>query len=256
MGQGSSRIYNLISLIFLILTIVVIVLVITSFFGPPAAGPVAPVVVPTELVLPSVTPSNTPTVTLPPTLTLTPTNTLTPTETLPPTPTPTVSPTITDTPGPTDTPSATPTPSISPTPTPTETPTGPTNTPVPTLSPFLYDLRDGQPIYTQNFANTAGCAWQGIGGQVFDINGMAVTGMQVRITGPNVGERFVTSGSNSLYGAGGWEQPVDNKINGNTYYVELLSAGGTPISPQIQIAFVMDCTKNLALVNFVQVRAQ
>ncbi len=256
MGQGSSRIYNLISLIFLILTIIVIVLVVMQFFAPPVTPPAAAVIVPTALELPSVTPSNTPTATLPPTLTFTPTNTLTPTETLPPTVTPTVSPTITDTPGPTDTPTVTPTPSTSPTPTPTATPTGPTNTPPPTLSPFLYDLRDGQIIFTQNFANTAGCAWQGIGGQVFDINSAAVTGMQVRITGPGVGERFVITGSNSLYGAGGWEQPVDNVINGNTYYVELLSAGGTPISPRIEVTFPLDCSRNLALVNFVQVRAQ
>ncbi|MBC6937376.1 MAG: hypothetical protein DWB42_16275 [Chloroflexi bacterium] len=109
-------------------------------------------------------------------------------------------------------------------------------------------------IYTQNFANSAGCAWQGIGGQVIDINNVALNGLQVHIFGPAIGDRFVTSGSNSLYGAGGWEQPVDNKINGNTYYVELLSAGGTPISPRIEVAFPLDCTKNVALVNFIQIR--
>lgn len=256
MGQGSSRIYNLISLIFLVLTIVVIVLVIMRFLGPPATTPQSAAVAPTAFVLPSLTPSNTPTATLPPTFTLTPTDTPTPTETLPPTATFTVSPTITDTPGPTDTPSVTPTPSTSPTPTPTETPTGPTNTPPPTLSPFLYDLRDEDVIFTQNFANTAGCAWQGLGGQVFDINSTAVNGMQIHVFGPTIGDRFVTSGSNSLYGAGGWEQPVDNKINGNTYYVELLSPGGTAISPRIQVTFPTDCTRNLALVNFVQVRPQ
>lgn len=256
MGQGSSRIYNLISLIFLVLTIVVIVLVVMRFLGPPAATPLAVADAPTAFVLPSLTPSNTPTITQPPTFTLTPTDTLTPTETQPPTATIAPSATITDTPGPTDTPSMTPTPSISPTPTPTETPTGPTDTPQPTLSPFLYDLRDQQVIFTQNFANTAGCAWQGLGGQVFDINDTAVNGMQIHVFGPNVGDRFVTSGSNSLYGAGGWEQPVDNKINGGTYYVELLSPAGTAISPRIQVTFPTDCAQNLALVNFVQVRPQ
>lgn len=256
MGQGSSRIYNLISLIFLVLTIVVIVLVIMRMFGPPSASPEIAASVPTAFVLPSLTPSNTPTNTLPPTFTQTPTETSTPTETPPPTATLAPSSTITETLGPTDTPSVTPTPSTSPTPSPTATPTGPTDTPVPTLSPFLYGLRDDQVIFTQNFANTAGCAWQGVGGQVFDINSTAVNGMQIHIFGPDIGDRFVTSGSNSLYGAGGWEQPVDNKINGNTYYVELLSPGGTPISERIQVTFPTDCTRNLALVNFVQVRPQ
>lgn len=255
MGQGSSRIYNLISLIFLILTIVVLVLVIFRLFGPPSTAQQAAAALPTAVVLPSVTASNTPTKTLPPTFTLTPTDTSTPTETLPPTATIAPSSTITETLGPTDTPSMTPTPSVSPTPTPTETPTGPTTTPSPTLSPFPYGLRDPEVIFTQNFANTAGCAWQGIGGQVFDINNTAVNGMQIHIFGPNVGDRFVTSGSNSLYGAGGWEQPVDNKINGDTYYVELLSPAGTPISERIQVTFPTDCAKNLALVNFKQVRA-
>jgi hypothetical protein len=256
MGQGSSRIYNLISLIFLVLTIVVIVLVIMRMFGPPVTSPASEAAVPTAIILPSLTPSNTPTNTLPPTFTLTPTETSTPTETLPPTATIAPSSTITDTPGPTDTPTVTPTPSTSPTPSPTATPTGPTNTAVPTLSPFLYGLRDPEVIYTQNFANTAGCAWQGLGGQVFDINNNAVNGMQIHIFGPNVGDRFVISGSNSLYGAGGWEQPVDNKINGNTYYIELLSPAGTPISERIEVTFPTDCTKNLALVNFIQVRPQ
>ncbi|HEX2907555.1 MAG TPA: hypothetical protein VHO69_11875, partial [Phototrophicaceae bacterium] len=230
MGQGQSRIYNLISLVFLVLTVVVIIVAVMQFLRPAAAQPQAAADLPTPFVLPTMTPSNTPTNTQPPTFTFTPTETATPTVTATTAPTVTATSTITDTPGPTDTPSVTPTPSTSPTPTPTETPTGPTNTPSPTTSPFPYDVRDGQVIYTTNFANTAGCAWQGVGGQVYDINNNAVNGMQIHIFNAQIGDRTVTSGSNSLYGPGGWEQPVDNKINNNTYFVELLSAAGTPIS--------------------------
>jgi hypothetical protein len=252
MGQGNARIFNIISIVFLLLSIVVIILVVMRLLGP-AATPQSVGQLPTPFVLPTQTPTNTLIPTQPPTFTLTPTDTLTPTQTETPSPTITTSATITDTPAATDTPSATPTPSISPTPSPTETPTGPTPTLAPTLSPFLFDLREGQIILTSNFANSAACAWQGIGGQVFDLAGAPMNGLRLHIYGGDI-DRRVDSGSNSLYGAAGWEQPVDNKINGNTYYVELESQGGTVISPPVTVSFPSDCTKNLALVNFIQVR--
>jgi hypothetical protein len=253
MGQGRSRIYNLISLTFLILAVLVIG-VVALRLGGPAIERQDIAALPTVNILPTITPSDTPTRTQPPTFTHTPTDTETPTIT--PTPTDTLAPTatITDTPGPTDTPSQTPTPSFSPTPSPTETPTGPSETPSPTTSPFLFNLREAEPNYTKNFANQAGCAWQGIGGQVLDQANAPVPGLRIHIFGPNAFDRTVDSGSNSLYGPGGWEQPVDNKINGSTYYVELLSGAGTPISPRITVTFPSDCEKNLALVNFIQVR--
>jgi hypothetical protein len=252
MGQGNARIFNIISIVFLLLSIVVIILVVTKLLGP-GATPQSVGQLPTPFVLPTETATNTLVPTQVPTFTLTPTDTLTPTETETPTPTITTSATITDTAAPTDTPSATPTPSVSPTPSPTETPTGPTPTLENTLSPFLFDLREGQIILTSNFANSAACAWQGIGGQVFDLSGAPMNGLRLHVFGGDI-DRRVDSGSNSLYGAAGWEQPVDSKINGNTYYVELESQGGTVISPRVTVTFPSDCTKNLALVNFIQVR--
>lgn len=253
MGQGNARIFNFISILFLVLTIVVIVLVVRALLGPPATQrQSAPA--PTIAVLPTLTSTNTATATLPPTATTTPTNTVSPTPTDPPTATIAPSATITETPGPTETPSNTPTPPESATPELTATPEGPTVTPQPTLSPFLFDLREGQIIFTTNFANSAGCAWQGIGGQVFDLAGAPLNGLRIHIYDSSGFDRRVDSGSNSLYGLGGWEQPVDNKINGQTYFVELESAGGTVVSPRITVQFPSDCTKNLALVNFLQVR--
>jgi hypothetical protein len=252
MGKGNARIFNLISIVFLVLSLIVIILVVTRLLGP-AIAPKAVGSLPTPFVLPTETPTNTLIPTQPPTFTLTPTDTLTPTNTETPTLTITTSATITDTPAATDTPSMTPTPSISPTPSPTETPTGPTETSAPTLSPFLFDLREGNVIFTSNFANSAGCAWQGVGGQVFDMAGSPMSGLRLHVFGADI-DRRIDSGSNSLYGGGGWEQPVDNKINGNTYYVELESQGGTVISPRVTVPFPSDCSKNLAMVNFIQVR--
>ena len=257
MGDGKASIYNVISLVFLALTILVIVFVISRLSGPPVERPPEVGTVPTALVLPSLTPTPIPTTGLPPTFTFTPTDTPTPTTTLSPTPSATTAPptsTITDTPGPTETPTISPTPSISPTPLPTETPTGPTPTLAPTQNPYLFELRQGQVILTQNFANTAGCAWQGLGGQVFNTEGTPLDGLKIRVFATNF-ERIVDSGSNSLYGPGGWEVPVDNKISAQSYYVELLSPGGTIVSDRIQVTFPSDCARNVALVNFIQTRA-
>jgi hypothetical protein len=255
MGSGASRIYNIVTLIFVLLTVIMIVFVISKMASPPVT-PRAVAQLPPTLVIPTATATLSPTPTFPPTFTTTPTDTLTPTASSTPTETLAPTSTITDTPGPTDTPSMTPTPSVSPTPTPTETPTGPSPTPPPTLSPYLFDLRDNQVALTKNYANSAGCAWQGIAGQAFDQNGSPIpTGYRVHVFGADI-DRFVDLGSNSLYGPGGWEMPVDNKINGKTYYVELQSPGGTSISPRITVTFASNCDQNLALVNFRQVRAK
>jgi hypothetical protein len=249
-----ATIFNLISLIFFVLAIVWIVVVVMLMLGPPVTDPAsAAAVLPTVVVLPTLTPTLTPLPTSTPTDTLTPTITLTPTET--PTLTPTIPPsaTITDTPTVSATPSDTPTPLATFTPLPSATPTGPTPTLAPTQSPFPFRLREENVILTQNFANSGGCAWQGLGGQAFGLDGTPLPGLQIHVFGDTV-DFFVATGSNTLYGPAGWEQPVDTTINNKTYFVQLLSAQGTIISETIQVDFPGDCSQNLALVNFIQDR--
>ncbi len=272
MGQGRAQVYNLISIFFLVLTIVAIALVATRMSAPaPVPTPVA-FTLPTSAALPSITPTFTPTNTDVPTatdtplLTDTPTITSTVTWTLIPSPTDTLtftpSPTIpTDTPRPEDTipPSLTITNTLAVTltETPTITPTLNDFTPQPTEpppSPYPFVLSDNQVIYTLNFANTAGCSWQGIGGQVFDLTGLPLQQMRIHVFGNGV-DVYTASGSNTLYGLSGWEVPLNSSLTGNSYIVELQSAQGTAISPQITVTFEMNnCSKNLALVNFEQTR--
>ncbi|MAS36724.1 MAG: hypothetical protein CL610_22155 [Anaerolineaceae bacterium] len=252
--MGRSAIFNFISIIFLVLAVIWIVFVVSRLLGPSVTDPrVAGFVLPPTVELPTLTPTQTPLPTNTPTDTLTPTITLTPSET--PTITPTLAPssTITDTPTVTLPPSATPTPLATFTALPSASPTGPSPTAPPTDSPYPFRLREDNIILTQNFANSAGCAWQGFGGQVFGLDNDPLTGLQVHIYGEAV-DFYVQSGSNTLYGPAGWEQPVDNVINTRTYYVQLLSAQGTVISDPIQVTFPGDCAQNLALVNFIQTR--
>lgn len=286
MGQGSARIFNIISLIFLILTILVIIFVIVRMVQPAPAVVVAQAVLPTAAFLPTVTATFTPSPTPEPTETLTPTATETaspiPSGTAPPLPTVTAS--LTNTPEPSATltltpsetpiasatlapPTATPSLTITPTlpntatplPSATPPPTATTGfTPPPTVgdvpSPYPFALRESQPIFNANFANTAGCGWQGIGGQVLGIDGTPLLGVTVHVTGPGVDAR-VTSGSNTIYGVSGWEVPVGTTLLGNSYRVELLSPGETIISPTVVVTFTLnDCGRNLALVNFQQTR--
>lgn len=269
MGQGSARIYNFISLFFLLLSFIVLLFVVIQMARPAAPRPTPVVVIPTAAELPTETPTFTPTNTQIPTWTLTPTPTETATNTSEPTWTPsnTAPPsatfTLTFTPSNTFTlePSATITdtlmPSLTPDVTNTDTLT-PTRdfTPQPTEpppSPYPFDLKDGQVIFTSNFANTAGCAWMGIGGQVFDINDQPLTQIRVHVFGSGI-DTYAVSGSNTLYGISGWEIPVSNVVTSASYLVELQTSQGTIISPQVPVTFVPDCSRNLALVNFKQLR--
>lgn len=193
---------------------------------PVETGPASPTPIPTETLTPTVTPSTTPTIA----------------------PTPT----ITDTPGPTLTPSETPTPEATFTPTLEPSPTGPTPTPP---FPYLYNLAE-PPVFVRNFANSAGCAWQGIGGKVTGLDGTERAGLVVAVFSQDGSFNASTiTGTNTLYATiSGWEVKVADTINANTYFVELRSGGGTPISPQIQVTFPSNCDQNAALINFIQVR--
>ncbi len=252
--MGRSTIFNLISIIFVVLSILWLVFVFLRLAGPPVTDPAAVnFALPTAQVLPSLTATTTPLPTNTPTDTLTPTISPTPSDT--PTLTPTVAPslTITDTPTVSPTPSHTPTPLATFTPLPTATPTGPTPVPTEAPSPFPFQLRDDSVIFTQNFANTAGCAWQGVGGQVFGLDGNPLSGLQIHVFGSDV-DMFRQAGENTLYGPAGWEHKVADTINNTTYFVQLHSAQGTIISDRIQVTFPSDCAQNLALIYFVQTR--
>jgi hypothetical protein len=254
MKGESGCIYNGISVLFLLLTVGMIVFVVIQMMRPLSDRSDLAAAIPTPLDLPTLTPSNTPTETFTPTITPIPTDTPTPTVTPSETPTIPPSPTLTDTPGPTATPSDTPTPVDTPTPTATATPIGPTATFTPTDSPFFFELR-GEIFLGPNTVNTAGCAWQGIGGNVLGMDGQETTRQyQVRVFGGGL-ERTVVTGSNSLYGQfSGWEVPVGNTASSSSYFVRLESAAGVQLSPDVPVSFPGDCNANSAIVRFIQIR--
>ncbi len=269
MGKGNATLYNILSILFLIGTALVVIGVSVVFLSPAPVTDEAELTAVAGLLIPTREPTATATETLIPTQTRTPlpaTFTQTPTETYTPSPTltnmPSITPsaTITETPAPTATASITNTPSATDTPTATDTPSGPTPTFTPSLSPFLFDLRDNV-AFVRNFANTAQCAWQGVGGQVIGIDGQPFArNLQVRVYN-NSFERIVPVGSNSLYGqtgsngvSSGYEVQISTTIDNLLYFVQLETVNGVAVSPTYQLQFPSSCEGNAAIVNFLQQR--
>jgi hypothetical protein len=200
--------------------------------------------------------------------TLTPTATATPPPILQPTWTPqveaaqptspsaavpvsTLGPTRTHTPASTLPPS---TPTRTPTATPTETATpGPSPTVTNTRAPFQFTKTDSSPFYLQNFANTAGCDWMGIAGEVMNLNGQPVPSGQYRVHVWDSGvDGRVAVGGAPAYGPSGWEQFLFDQPTVRDYNVQLETVNGTPVSQVYRIQSRASCNQNLIMLNFVQ----
>ncbi len=267
MGQGPDAFFNLVTIIFVTLTVVVGIVVVgvaADAMKPPILAPGSTPTLPPILDLPTLTPSFTPEpATVTPTSTPSPTETPGPTSTATVTPLPTstgtAGPTPTFTPGPAGTATIRPTATLTLTPTWTSTftpsPTGPTPTQTNTLSPYPFAMQEGSPRMRANFANAAGCNWQGLAGQVITQSNEPVTGIQVRVSGEGLSSPLITlSGSSTVYGPSGWEIVVDNKTNNGRYTVSLWS-GDMQVSPEVEVVFPNSCEQNLAVINFLQTRA-
>lgn len=256
-----NSIYNLISLLGVIGTVVVIVVTGVLVITPTEEEQNAASILPTAVIFPTDLPTDTPTATntpgpptFPPTFTPTPTNTFTPSPTFTETPTITLSATITPTPRATDTPTVTYTPSASPTVTPSPTPTGPSPTFSPVPIPYPFILRE-EIAFTTNSFNTLGCNWQGVGGQVVDLNGNpSTTPLQVHVFDAEGSvDRIVRVGSSTLFNSqASWEVTVASAVNNRTYFVELQTTIGTVVSPTYNFQYPQDCSQNAAIANFRQ----
>lgn len=140
------------------------------------------------------------------------------------------------------------------TPSATPTPAGPTPTLTATPSPFPFVAQPGTPRLRDNFANTSGCNWQGVAGQVISDLNEPLLGLQIRVSSDATGERTAVSGTNTLYGDAGWEIVLGSEPTTDRFRVSLWSPEGEQLSPIIEIGYGGTCLQNLALVNFVQTR--
>ncbi len=164
----------------------------------------------------------------------------------------------------TRTPTASPTP-VTPTATPTRTPL-PTETPTPGPSPtntvyslYPFKLMDDNINYiaANTFPNHDTCRiW--VAGRVYDLSRSPVVGIVVRLGGYLGGTKNINSltGTATDYGPSGYEIQISD-IPANSsgdLWVQLFGQGEIPLSGRVYFDTFDDCSRNLILINFEQVR--
>lgn len=162
-------------------------------------------------------------------------------------------PTWTASPSPTEGPSPTPPATATATNTPKPTATG--ITPLPgatnTAAVYPFTLQDEVVTYAR-YQGAAGCEWQSIAGQVFDLLGNAVPQLPVEVTGDDISTSIAFTGSATQYGASGYEVKLSETPAEAEYVVRLLATTGMPLSEPIIVRTLATCDSNVAIVNFVQ----
>lgn len=127
---------------------------------------------------------------------------------------------------------------------------------------YPFDIQKGSPVAIANIYHPElGCNWMGVGGQTVDISGAPVTGLIIRLGGAVPGidlpELVMNLTGVALnYGRGGYEftladHPIASK---QTLWVQLLNQSSVPLSKKIYFDTYDDCSKNLIIINFKQVR--
>jgi hypothetical protein len=115
------------------------------------------------------------------------------------------------------------------------------------------------------FANTtyhpnSDCHWQGIAGQVWDIQGRPLIGYRVHLQGYYSGKTVdlttLSGGAQAWYGESGFEFVLGNSPIDSTgqLTIQLEDQSYMAISNQVTLNTYSACNKNLVLVNFQQVR--
>jgi hypothetical protein len=237
--RTASQIWNALTLTVL-LAAALLAGVFALIFVNPGSGlnPFPPPVLPTAMVMPSATP--TPRGVLPPTWT----------------PSPTLEPSVTPTPRPTST--------LYPTNTPFSLVTSEPVTPSATVKgpkgmPFV--LQKDTPLAITNIYHPdKACSWIGVGGQVFDLKGSAVLGMQVQLGG-SLNGTAIPNGYPTLtgilpYAPGYYEFVLGEKpfASRSKLWVQLVDQSGAPVSDKAYFDTFEDCEKNLIIINFKQAR--
>jgi hypothetical protein len=216
-----------------------------------------------------------------------PENTVNPSSTLSPdpsatlTPTPTLSPSIRvktltplASPSVTSTPTATVTPSITPTPlteviviTPLPAGTDPNEmffTPTATLRiNFLYPyVLQSEPfsVAASSADPNKGCDWSGVAGKVFDLQGRPAVGLNIQMGG-SMDDKIIhniisLTGTATQHGPSGYEFQISDKTFDSymKLFVQLVDQTGYPLSAKVYFNTFNDCSNNLVLIIFKQVR--
>jgi hypothetical protein len=112
---------------------------------------------------------------------------------------------------------------------------------------------DNAPFYLQNFANSGGCDWLGVAGELLNQAGDPIAGNQYQAHIWNEDDYFVTGvGDAPAYGPSGWEQVLFNAPVIRDYEIQLRQSNGVAVSPVYSFQTRSSCNQNLLIFNFVQ----
>jgi hypothetical protein len=103
------------------------------------------------------------------------------------------------------------------------------------------------------------CKWMGVGGQALDMQDAAIVGTTIELggwLGTDYVDMLSLTGTALQYGTAGYEFTLsDHPIATlKTLWVQLLDQAGLPLSNRVYFTTYDDCTKNLILITFKQVR--
>jgi hypothetical protein len=125
--------------------------------------------------------------------------------------------------------------------------------------PIRFFRQPGTPAALPNFLQPeAGCNWSGVGGQVFDLSGKPVVGVNIVLTGSLEGKQhleYALTGSSLALGPGGFQfKLADHLVSSQgALYLQVKDLNGFFLSPPIPFDTYLSCDKNFVLVNFVEV---
>ncbi len=228
-----NRVFNLLSIFLLILAGIAAIVILVIFINPTSTlNPFPPATLQPPVILPSATATQR---SLPPTWTSTPDQS-TPTETqTPQTQDPGVGVTVS---------------------------VIATGTLEPTVSGGYPFQLQGAPtgMASTIFKSDSTCSWLGVAGNVYDLQGRPVQGLVVRLGGIYGGnyirEQFTLTGLARSYGESGFEFTVSSVPEASYHglWIQLFDQADIPFSEKVYFDTYADCSRNLILINFKQVR--
>jgi len=122
----------------------------------------------------------------------------------------------------------------------------------------IYINHSGTPVAIRNFISPeSGCNWSGVGGQVFNQQGVPISGLIVKIGGKIEDKKiefYTVTGSSPKLGPGGFVIEIQDRIfsSENTLHLKLLDASGAVLSEKIPFSTYEDCKNNLVIINLVE----
>jgi hypothetical protein len=119
-------------------------------------------------------------------------------------------------------------------------------------------LGDPLPVIAAEYSPNKTCDWAGVGGAIFDLEGLPVKGIRIELSG-QLGETLIDlvtlSGTALVFGPSGYEFTLGgNPIAAQGIMIRLVDHTGLPLSAPVYFDTFDSCDQNLILIDFKQVQ--